>query len=154
MKLRAIIATVLFTGLAGLVFSIHAAETNALEFVQPELDLGTITNGQTVSVSFVLTNHSDKAVKIVNVSTSCHCTVVEKSPDEIAAHGSGTVESSFNPARDYGSVSQSVIVEAANGQVFSAEFSADIVPPAIIAPQAPDGGSATNSNGLFRAHPN
>ena len=154
MKLRAIIAIVLFASLAALVFSSRAAETNALEFVQRELDLGTVTNGQTVSVSFVVTNHSDKAVKIVNVSTSCHCTVVEKSPDEIAAHGSGTVESSFNPSRDYGSVSQSVIVEAANGQIFSAEFSADIVPPATIAPQAPDGGSATNGNGLFRARPN
>jgi len=153
MKLRAIVATVLFASLAGLAFSVHAAETNALEFVQPELDLGTVTNGQTVTVSFVLTNRSDKAVKIVNVSTSCHCTVVEKSPDEIAAHGSGTVESSFNPSRDYGSVSQSVIVEAANGQVFSAEFSADIAPPAAIAPQPQKGDSATNSNGLFRAHP-
>ena len=154
MKLRAILAAALFAILAGLVFSSRAAETNALEFVQPELDLGTITNGQIVSVSFVLTNHSDKAVKIVNVSTSCHCTVVDKSPDEIAAHGSAAVESSFNASRDYGSVSQSVFVEAANGQIFSAEFSADIVPPAIIAPQAPAGGSATNSDGLFRAHPN
>jgi hypothetical protein len=153
MKLSAILATALFTGLAGMVYSSRAAETNALEFVQPELDLGTVTNGQIVSVSFVMTNHSNKAVKIVNVSTSCHCTVVEKSPDEIAAHGSGAVESSFNPSRDYGSVSQSVIVEAANGQVFSAEFSADIVPSAATAPQAPDGGSATNSNGSFRAHP-
>ena len=154
MKLRAIIAIVLFASLATLVFSSRAVETNALEFVQPELDLGTVTNGQIVSVSFVLTNRSDKAVKIVNVSTSCHCTVVEKSPDEIAAHGSGTVESSFNASRDYGSVSQSVIVEAGNGQIFSAEFSADIVPPAIFAPQAPGGGSATNSNGSFRAQPN
>ena len=154
MKPRAIIAAVLFAGVANLVCTIHAAETNALEFVQPELDLGTVTNGQTVSVSFMLTNHSDKAVKIVNVSTSCHCTVVGKSPDEIAAHGSGTVESSFNPSRDYGSVSQSVIVEASNGQVFSAEFSADLVPSATIAPQAPAGNSATNRNGLFRAQPN
>ncbi len=37
-----------------------------------------LTNGQDVSMTFVLTNRSDKIVKLVNVDTSCRCPSVEK----------------------------------------------------------------------------
>ena len=52
MQPRAIIASVLFASLSGLIFSIHAAESGALQFVQPDLQLGALTNGQVVSITF------------------------------------------------------------------------------------------------------
>jgi hypothetical protein len=56
---RVIIATILFAGLGGLLSSAHAAEARALQFVQQDLQLGMLTNGQDVSMTFVLTNRSD-----------------------------------------------------------------------------------------------
>ena len=126
MQPRAIIASVLFASLSGLIFSIHAAESGALQFVRPDLQLGALTNGQVVSITFELTNRSDEAVKIANVDTSCHCTSVQKSPDEIPAHGSGVVELNFNSSRSDGPVTQSVVMETAGGQILTAQFSATV----------------------------
>ena len=83
MKPRAIAAAVFFASFGALIFGVHAAETDALQFVNPDLHLGAITNDQDVSVTFVLTNRSDKVVKIVSADTSCHCTWVLKAPAEI-----------------------------------------------------------------------
>jgi len=93
MKFRATIASILFAGLGGSLFNVRAVETGALQFISSDLQLGALTNGQNVSMTFVLTNRSDKIVKIVSVDTTCHCTSVLKSPSEISAHGSGAVES-------------------------------------------------------------
>jgi len=150
MQPRAIIASVLFASLSGLIFSIHAAEAGALQFVQPDLEMGALTNGQDVSMTFVLTNRSDKIVKIVNVDTTCHCASVQKSPDEIPAHGSGAVELNFNSSRSDGPVTQSVVMETADGQMLTAQFSAT-VGPAAIAPWIPDRGDGTYQNPVLFA---
>jgi arabinan endo-1,5-alpha-L-arabinosidase len=128
MKPCAVIAAIIFAGLGGLTFSVHGAETNALQFINPDLQLGALTNGQDVPVTFMLTNRSDQAVKIANLDISCHCTSVLKSPDEIPAHGSGAVELNFNSSRSDGSVTQSVVVETAGGQILTAQFSATVGP--------------------------
>ena len=126
MNRRAILAAAFFAGVGGLFSGIHAAEPDALQFINPDLPLGALTNGQDVSMIFVLTNRSDQAVKITGVDTSCRCTSVQKSPDEIPAHGSGAVELLFNSSRADGSVAQSVVVETADGQILTAEFSATV----------------------------
>jgi len=125
-----------------------------LQFVNPDLQLGTLTTGQDVPVTFVLTNRSDNPVKIVNVDTSCHCTSVQKSPDEIPAHSSGAVELNFNSSRSDGPVTQSVVVEAAGGQILTAQFSATVgSEPAVaaIAPWVPDRGDGTYQNPVLFA---
>src|ERR1035438_10930639 len=99
MKRCAIIAFIIFASLGGFISIIQAADAGALQFMDPDLQLGALTNGQDVSMTFVLTNRSDKIVKIAGVDTSCHCTSVQRSPDEIPAHGSGTVEVNFNSSR-------------------------------------------------------
>jgi hypothetical protein len=109
-----------------LAFDVHAAGTNALQFINPELQLGALTNGQDVSMTFTLTNSSDNAVKIASTDTSCHCTSIQKAPDEIPAHGSGALEVNFNSSRADGRVSQSVIVETAGGQIITAQFYATV----------------------------
>ena len=150
MQPRAIITSVLFASLSGLIFTIHAAEAGALQFVQPDLQLGALTNGQVVSITFELTNRSDRAVKIANVDTSCHCTSVQKSPDEIPAHGSGVVELNFNSSRSDGPVTQSVVMETAYGQILTAQFSATVGSVAI-APWIPDRGDGTYQNPVLFA---
>jgi beta-xylosidase len=149
MKSRAIAAAVFLASLGG--FSVHAAETNALQFVNPDLQLGALTNGQEVSVTFVLTNRSDQAAKIASVDTSCRCTSVQKSPAEISAHGSGAVEVNFNSSRSDGSVTQSVTVETADGQIITGQFSAAVGSAAAIAPWIPDRGDGTYQNPVLFA---
>ena len=149
MKSRAIATVVLLASLGG--FNVHAAETNVLQFVNPDLQLGALTNGQEVSVTFVLTNCSETAVKIAGVDTSCRCTSVQKSPAEIPAHGSGAVEVNFNSSRSDGSVTQSVTVETAGGQILAAQFSATVGPAAAVAPWIPDRGDGTYQNPVLFA---
>jgi len=154
MKSRAIIASVLFASFGGFLFSIHAAETGALQFINPDLQLGALTNGQNVPVTFMLTNRSDKVVKISDVDASCRCTSVQKSPDEIPAHGGGAVELNFNSSRSDGQVTQSVMVETADGQIITGQFSASVgsVPAAeTIAPWIPDRGDGTYQNPVLFA---
>ncbi len=151
MKSRAKSAVFFFISLAGLILSVHAAETGALQFVRPDLQLGALTNGQDVSMTFELTNRSDKLVKIVNVDTSCHCTSVQKSPAEIPAHGSGRVEVNFNSSRSDGEVMQTVVVETAEGQFITGQFSASVRSAAGIAPWIPDRGDGTYQNPVLFA---
>lgn len=127
MKIPALIACVCP---GALIIKVPAADTNALQFVNPEVRLGALTHGQEVSISFTLTftlaNSSDQAVKIAGTDTGCHCTPVQKAPDEIPAHGTGSVEVNFNSSRSDGQVVQTVIVETAGGQIITAQFYATV----------------------------
>jgi beta-xylosidase len=154
MKLRAITAAVFLASLGGFSFNVRAAETGALQFVQADLQLGALTNGQDVTMTFVLTNRSDKTVAIANVDTTCRCTSVQKSPTEIPAHGGGAMEVDFNSSRSDGPVTQSVMVETADGQILSAQFSATVgsaAATAAIAPCIPDRGDGTYQNPVLFA---
>ena len=153
MKSCAIAGASFFAGLGGFILNVHAADAGALQFVNSDLQLGALTNGQDVDVTFVLTNSSDKAVKIDNVDTSCRCTSVQKSPDEIPAHSGSAVVVNFNSSRSDGSVTQSVVVETADGQMLTAQFSATVgsAAAAANAPWIPDRGDGTYQNPVLFA---
>jgi beta-xylosidase len=151
MKPRAIAAAIVFASCGGFISIVYAAEAGALQFVNSDQQLGTLTNGQDVPVKFVLTNRSDKVVKIVSVDASCHCTSVEKSPDEIPAHGSETVDVNFNSSRSDGPVTQSVVVETGDGQILTGQFSTTVISAAAIAPWIPDRGDGTYQNPVLFA---
>jgi beta-xylosidase len=154
MNPRAIIEATLSVCFGALIFCAHGAETETLQFVNPDLQLGAVAADQDVPVTFVLTNCSDKAVKIANVDTSCRCTSVQKAPDEIPAHGSGAVELNFNSSRSDGSVTQSVTVETVGGQIFTGQFSAtvgSVSAVVTIAPWVPDRGDGTYQNPVLNA---
>ena len=143
-----------YLGLGGMNFIVRGAEGDGLQFVNADLQLGALTNDQDVSMTFVLTNCSDKAVKISNVDTSCRCTSVEKAPDEIPAHGSSALAVNFNSSRSDGWVTQSVEVETADGQMVEAQFSATVragPAAAAIAPWVSDRGDGTYQNPVLFA---
>jgi hypothetical protein len=119
-------SAVFFCGGAGGILDVRGAETEPLQFVNPDVQLGAVAFGKDFPVTFVLTNRSDKPVKIVGVDTSCHCTSVEKSPGEISAHGSGKVELNFNSSRADGPVTQSVVIETGGGQIITGQFQATV----------------------------
>lgn len=125
MKFRATLACLLFTGW-GLILSAHATETAAVQFVNADLKLGAVGADQSVRVTFLLANHSDKAVKIVDVDPSCRCTSVQKFPEEIPAQGKGTLELLFDSSRATGEVTKSIEVTLGNGQTLTAQFHASV----------------------------
>ena len=136
MKLRAASTAILLVGLG--IFRLQGADADALQFVDPEKQLGELRGDQDVPVTFLLTNRSDKAVKIVSADTSCHCTWVLKAPAEIPAHGSGAVDLNFNSARADGDVSQTLFVQTADGQFLTGQLYASVTHPADAAnPAAP-----------------
>src|ERR1017187_7578980 len=154
MEPRTIIAFIVCACFGASILNIHGVEAGAVEFVNSDLQLGALTNGQIVSVTFMLTNSSDKAVKIANVDASCRCTSVQKSPGEISAHGSGAVELNFDSSRSDGHVTQSVLVETTDGQIITGQFSASVgalAAAASIAPWIPDRGDGTYQNPVLFA---
>ena len=158
MKLRNALTTFLSGGFILLILNIYGAETNVLQFVNPDLQLGAITNGQNFSVNFVLTNSSDQFVKIIAVDSSCHCTTVAKFPEQITAHGSGVFEFTFNSSRSSGLVTQNVFVETTDGQLVTGQFSASVETTDdrsnIPVPWLPDLGNGTYQNPvLFGDYP-
>ena len=127
MKFRALLACLLSAWCGSLL----AADAGAVQFTNPDLKLGPVGADQNVRVTFLLTNHSDKAVKIIDVDPFCRCTSVEKFPDEIPAHGSGNIELLFNSSRAAaGDVTKSVEVTLSNGQDLVAQFHATVALPA------------------------
>jgi beta-xylosidase len=154
MKLCPLIAAVLFASLDGSLFRVPAAEAGALQLVPPDWQLGVLTNGQNVAVTFGLTNRSDQAVKITDVDTSCRCTSVLKSPAEIPPHGHGMVELNFNSSRSDGVVTQMVVVETADGQNITGQICAFVTPAPgakTVAPWIPDRGDGTYQNPVLFA---
>ena len=139
MTVRATTAAILLVGLG--MSRLQGADSDALQFVDSEKQLGELRGDQDVPVTFLLTNRSDKAVKIVSADTSCHCTWVLKAPAEIPAHGSGAVDLNFNSARADGDVSQTLFVETADGQLLTGQLYASVTHqanPANPAAQASD----------------
>ena len=124
MKLRATTVAMLLACLG--IVRLHGTDMDALQFVDSEKQLGELRGDQDVPVTFLLTNRSDKVVKIVSADTSCHCTWVLKAPAEIPAHGSGAVDLNFNSSRADGDVSQTLYVQTADGQLLTGQLYASV----------------------------
>jgi len=128
-RLRTTIAAFLSACFGALILTAHGAGAEALQFVNSDLQIGAVTADTNVPVTFVLTNRSDKAVKIAGADSSCRCTSLQKSPEEIPAHGSGAFEWTFNSSRATGAVTQVVEVDATDGQIIIGQFHATVEPP-------------------------
>jgi beta-xylosidase len=136
------------------ISSLRGADASALQFLNPEMQLGALGGDQDVPVTFVLSNRSGKVVKIVNVDTSCRCTSVLKSPAEIPAHGGGVVDVNFNSSRSDGFVNQSVTLETDAGQILTGQFYASVTHgagPTTVGPWIPDRGDGTYQNPVLFA---
>jgi len=110
-----------------LLFCLRAAASDAIHFLNPDFQLGTVAANTNVPLTFVLTNGTDATVKIINADPSCECTTVFQSPSEIPAHAVGKFDLSFSSARSSGPVMRTFSVELADGQVITAQFTANVL---------------------------
>lgn len=114
-----------------------AAETDSaslttLEWIDPvTLDLGTITKGQIVELSWRFKNTGNKPLTISSVTAGCGCTTPEPPKEPIAPGAEGVIKAKFNSENFSGHVTKEVNVQANNsnrnnGADNKLSFSADI----------------------------
>jgi hypothetical protein len=131
LKLSTVITTAVLIFNSSTLRNSTAEGGEALQFENPDLQIGAVTADQDVPVTFVLTNRSDKAVKIADADASCRCTSLQKSPEEIPAHSNGAFEWTFNSPRATGEVTQTVEINTSDGQTITGQFHATVEPPVV-----------------------
>jgi hypothetical protein len=111
------------------ILRVQTAERDPWHFVVSEIVLGTMTTDQEKPVTFDIKNETDTPIKIASAEGSCRCTTLDSAPDEIPAHGIGSVRFLFNAARSEGAVTNSVTIEAGDGRTLEGTFSAFVKQP-------------------------
>ncbi len=67
----------------------------ALEFEESEMDFGEVEEGEKVSISYKVTNTSDRAVRLIRLHTGCGCTT-GNNPDRLAPGEEGVIQAIYN----------------------------------------------------------
>jgi len=75
-------------------------------------DLGKITDGEQLEVSFRFKNSGNKPLVIVNVHASCGCTIPETPKEPFAPGAEGFIKAKFNSANRIGQNRKEIYVTA------------------------------------------
>ncbi|MDQ6608690.1 MAG: DUF1573 domain-containing protein [Bacteroidota bacterium] len=108
------------------------ANATTLQWVDSETqDLGTITEGQVVELSWRFKNTGNKPLTITDVHAQCGCTVPDPPKEPIAPGAEGVIKAKFNSEGKSGHVNKEVYVAANNsnrnnGDNNKLTFTADI----------------------------
>jgi hypothetical protein len=88
-------------------------EPSAISFEETEYNFGTVVDGDMVKHTFKFTNTGDKQLVLLDVKTTCGCTVPEDWPKEPIAPGEGgEIKVIFNSNNKVGAVNKGIRVEA------------------------------------------
>ena len=109
-----------------------SASTTTIEWIDPvATDLGTITKGQVVELSWKFKNTGNHPLTITSVTAGCGCTTPDPPKEPIAPGAEGVIKAKFNSENFSGHVNKEVYVQANNsnrnnGADNKLSFSADI----------------------------
>lgn len=109
-----------------------SASLTTIQWIDPvSLDLGSITKGQVVELTWKFKNTGNKPLTITNVSAGCGCTTPDPPKEPIAPGAEGVIKAKFNSENFSGHVTKEVYVQANNsnrnnGADNKLSFSADI----------------------------
>ena len=109
-----------------------SANLTTIEWLDPVTqELGTITKGQVVEISWKFKNTGNKPLTIESVQAGCGCTTPEPPKEPIAAGAEGVIKAKFDSENFSGHVTKEVTVTANNsnrnnGGNNRLAFSADI----------------------------
>ncbi|HEX8315138.1 MAG TPA: DUF1573 domain-containing protein [Flavisolibacter sp.] len=112
--------------------TIDSSNLTTIVWLDPvTLDLGSITKGQVVEVSWKFKNTGTKPLTIESVQAGCGCTTPEPPKEPIAPGTEGVIKAKFNSENFSGHVTKEVTVTANNrnpnnGSNNRLTFSADI----------------------------
>ena len=74
----------------------YPGEKTTIEWLDSVKNMGTITAGDSLKISFRFKNTGDKPLVIETVQPSCGCTVADYPKDPIAPGGTGEITGAFN----------------------------------------------------------
>jgi Protein of unknown function (DUF1573) len=93
-------------------------------------DLGKVTKGKVVEISYRFKNTGNKNLIIANVSASCGCTIPEKPERPIPAGGEDVIKATFNSKNFQGEVRKDIFITAntttKSGGLIKVSFRADV----------------------------
>jgi hypothetical protein len=90
----------------------NSGQLPALKFEETEHDFGKLIDGETVSYEFQFTNSGKSDLIIVDVSTSCGCTVPSFPKTPIHPGSKGVIKVSYNSSGKHGFQAKNVLVVA------------------------------------------
>ena len=92
-----------------------SASFTTIQWIDPvNMDLGTITKGQVVELTWKFKNTGNKPLTISNVSAGCGCTTPDPPKEPIAPGAEGVIKAKFNSENFSGQVTKEVYVQANN----------------------------------------
>lgn len=115
--------------------AVSATDTAAFTTVQwldsTTQNLGNLSKGQVVEISWSFKNTGDKPLVIQDVRPACGCTVADKPNEPIAPGGTGVIKAKYNSDGGAGHVSKQMTVMANlknhnNGNDTQLGFTADV----------------------------
>lgn len=107
-------------------------ELTTIQWVDTLQEMGQVTEGQVVDISYRFKNAGTKPLIIEQVNVSCGCTVAEKPEKPIAPGAEGIIKASFNSAGKPGPNSKSIYVVAntEGSKEHRLQFMVDVKPAA------------------------
>ena len=109
------------------------AQNDKITFNETSHNFGVISDDDgSVSFNFILTNNSDAPIVITHVQTSCGCTSPSWTREPIEPKKTGTIEVSYNPARQSGQFNKSITVNTNQGSRHSLSIRGEVVKSANI----------------------
>lgn len=107
-------------------------ELTSIQWVDTLREMGQVTEGQVVDISYRFKNAGNKPLVIEQVNVSCGCTVAEKPEKPIAPGAEGIIKASFNSAGKPGPNQKSiyVIANTEGSKEHRLQFMVDVKPAA------------------------
>jgi hypothetical protein len=90
----------------------EAKPVTTIQWLDSSKNIGKITEGEKVEITFRFKNTGDKQLVINNVMASCGCTVAEKPEKPIAPGETGIIKSAFNSTGRVGNNHKTITVYA------------------------------------------
>ncbi|WP_276483236.1 DUF1573 domain-containing protein [Paraflavitalea pollutisoli] len=107
-------------------------ELTTIQWVDTLKEMGQVTEGQVIDISYRFKNAGTKPLVIEQVNVSCGCTVAEKPEKPIAPGEEGIIKASFNSTGKPGPNSKSIYVVAntEGSKEHRLQFMVDVKPAA------------------------
>jgi len=102
------------------------AKADGIQFLEPDQQLAGLLRGQSLPVTFTVTNPTDQSITVQATAAACACTTLQQAPTNIPPHGLGQFAWLYDSTGATGAVSQTVSVQILGGPVLTGLFSTEV----------------------------
>lgn len=97
---------------AGVITSAEPQPATTIQWIDSSRNVGKITEGEKVEITFRFRNTGDKQLVVQNVMASCGCTVAEKPDKPVAPGEEGLIKAAFDSKGRLGTNHKTITVYA------------------------------------------